>query len=184
MLKIRFAACLLLMAVPTAWGSMAQAQAITQADRSAVAARIAAFDSAVRESRMEEIFDFLPPRIVDAIAAKAGTTAEEIRPVMAAQMADAFKLVKLVSFGMDVKGAPSAVTPDGRRGYLLVPTETLMELPDGRRLRSKSTTVVLKDDGQWYVVRIDNAQQILMLREVYPEFAGVDFPSGSMAAVD
>lgn len=183
MTKFRVMAWLLLASLPS-MATSAAAQAITQADRTEVAARIAAFDAAVRENRLEDVLDFLPPRVVDSIAKKAGTTAGEIRPVLAAQMAEAFKMVKLVSFGMDLKTATSALTPDGRRGYMLVPTETLMELPDGHRLRSRSNTVVLKDAGQWYVVRIDNAQQILMLRDVYPEFAGVDFPPGSMAAAD
>jgi hypothetical protein len=94
------------------------------------------------------------------------------------------KTVKMLSFGMDMQKAIVATTPNGARDYMLIPTETLMQIPDGQKLHARSSTVALKDDGQWYVVRIDNAQQIVMLRQVYPEFAGVDFPSGSMAAVE
>lgn len=179
----RFAACLLLMAAPAGWAPVL-AQEIGQADRATLEARIAAFDALIRAGRMGETVDFLPPRLLQSLVAKAGLTEAEFRLVMAAQIAEVFKVVKIVSFGMDMTAAAVATTPDGRRSYMLIPTETVLELPDARRVRSRSNTIALRDDGQWHVVRVDNEQQLLMLRDVYPEFAGVDFPSGSMTAVD
>lgn len=179
----RFAAGLLLMAVPAVWAP-AVAQDVSQADRATLEARIAAFDAVVKAGRIGETVDFLPPRLLQSLMAQAGLPEAEFRLAMAAQMAEVFKVVKIVSFGMDMTAAAVATTPDGRRSYMLIPTETVMELPDAGRLRSRSNTIALKDDGQWYVVRVDNEQQILRLRDVYPEFAGVDFPPGSMAAVD
>ena len=108
----------------------------------------------------------------------------DIKLAMQAQAADAFKVIKLISFGMDLRAATTGTTADHSRGYMPIPTNTLMELPDGRRLASKSTTLALKDAGQWYLVRIDTAGQIVLLREAYPEFVGVDFPSGSTSAAN
>ncbi|WP_156397312.1 MULTISPECIES: hypothetical protein [unclassified Sphingomonas] len=182
-MMLRFAACLLLVAGPAAWTPVV-AQEISQADRAMIEARIAAFDAVIKAGRIGEVVDFLPPRLLHSMAGEAGLTEAELRPHIAAQMAEVFKVVKIVSFAMDIADASVATTPDGRRSYMLIPTEIVMELPDARRLRSRSSTIALKDDGQWYIVRIDNARQVIMLRDIYPEFAGVDFPAGSTAAVD
>jgi hypothetical protein len=85
---------------------------------------------------------------------------------------------------MDMTAATAGMTPDHSRAYLLIPTETLIEWPDGRRIRNRNSTLSLKEDGRWYLVRIEQPQQILMLRETYPEFEGVEFPTGGTSAAD
>lgn len=174
MFKLRFAACLLAVS-PVAWVPVA-AQEITQMDRAALEARIAAFDSVVNGGRIGETVDFLPPRLISMIAEKVGMPEPAFRAMMVTQMAELLKVATFVSFGMNIDAATTATTPGGRRTYMLIPTESVFDIADAGRMRAKSSTVALKDDGQWYLVRIDNAQQIVMLRNAYPEFAGVDFP--------
>lgn len=160
------------------------AQEISQADRLDIAARVAAFNDVMAANRVSEIVAFLPPRLLSMIAAKAGVSEEQIRVEMPRQMAAAFETVKLISFDMNMESATVGTTTGQGRGYMLMPTETVMELPEGQRLRSKSTTLALREGPQWYLVRVDSAAQILMLRDAYPEFAGVDFPSSSMSAAN
>ena len=49
---------------------------------------------------------------------------------------------------------------------------------------TRNQTLALKDEGVWYMIRIDDQNQINMIRELWPEFAGVDFPLGTMEAAD
>ena len=60
----------------------------------------------------------------------------------------------------------------------------MIAVPDVGTLRSQTSTLALQDDGLWYLVRIDSPQQVALLRAAYPEFTGVDFPSGSSTMVD
>jgi hypothetical protein len=46
-----------------------------------------------------------------------------------------------------------------------------------------SHTLALMDGGAWYLLRVSEVQQIEILRKVYPEFAGVVFPTGSVEAM-
>jgi hypothetical protein len=52
------------------------------------------------------------------------------------------------------------------------------------RMRAKSETLALLDEGQWYLVRVNDLQQVAILRQVYPEFAAVEFSGGTMEAVE
>lgn len=172
------------LALATAVVGPATAGEIVAADRSAIAARVAEFDTVMKAQRYGDVFNFMPPRMFAMISGGSGIEPEKFKDMLAAQMAEAMKMVQLVAFKMDVDAAVPALTPDRKRGYMLIPTETIMEIPGGQRLRSTSNTVALYEEGVWYLIRIDNAQQIVMLRKVYPEFTGVEFPSGSMAAID
>ena len=160
------------------------AQEIVAADRAAIAARVGAFDAAMRAGRIGDTIDFMPPRLLKAIATQSGVGVEELRPAMAQQAAEAFKVVKLLSYGMDLAAASTGLTPDRSQGYMLIPTDTVMQMPDGRRIQSRSTTLALRDGGQWYLMRIDSPAHLAKLRETYPEFVGVEVPRGSMSAVD
>jgi hypothetical protein len=49
----------------------------------------------------------------------------------------------------------------------------------GKRVRIGSHTLALLDEGKWYLLQVNHGPRVQILREVYPEFAGVVFPSGS-----
>jgi hypothetical protein len=77
---------------------------------------------------------------------------------------------------MDLAGAETHVSGD--RTWLLIPTWTEMTVEGAGRVRFETRTLALEDDGEWYLVRVEDAPQAAMLREVYPEFAEVEFPAG------
>lgn len=162
----------------------AAGQAIGAEDRAAIEARVAAFDRVMSAGRVGDTLDFVPQRLLDAMARNAGVEPEAVRAAFAEEVGKLAHLLKFVSFDMDVGSATSAVTPDGSRGYMLIPTETVIEMPGAGRVRSVTSTLAMKDGDQWYLVRIEDAEQIVILRKVYPEFTGVEFPAGSITAVE
>lgn len=93
------------------------------------------------------------------------------------------KTVTFVSFSMDLEAATIATLPSGTP-YALIPTETVMDLgANGGKMRATASTLGLLDGDTWYLVRTEDGQQVQMLKEIYPEFADVEFPKGAMEAV-
>jgi hypothetical protein len=46
-----------------------------------------------------------------------------------------------------------------------------------------SSTLFLKDDDSWFMVRIEDPSQVAILTQVYPDFAGIAFAPGAMKQV-
>jgi hypothetical protein len=143
---------------------------------------VEAFDAAMRDHDYETVVKTIPPRVLAHIAKSAGVDVDTLRTLVIAEMKAALAEVKLVSFGMDLAKAEHRELPSGEP-YVLVPTETVIDAAAGKFV-GRSYTLAMLDDGDWYLVRVDEAQQVTIMREVYPEFAEVEFPAGSVEATE
>ncbi len=159
------------------------AQAITEPDKAAIQSRVDAFDAVMRAGQMGNTIDFVPPAMLDVMAAKFDITADQLREATKAQMGAMTDQVRIDDFAMDLGSATYAVTPDGKVGYALIPTTTVMTVEGGGKMKGSSQTLALQDGGTWYLMRIDDASQADILRETYPAFEGVEFPEGSIEAI-
>ena len=112
-------------------------------------------------------------------AAKNGDDKEAMAVID--EMAKALAAVKIVSFGMYLAKAEQRELADGTP-YVLVPTEVVMDAGDGKTA-VRSHTLALMDADVWYLMRVSDQEQLTILRQVYPEYAGVEFPSGSVEAL-
>jgi hypothetical protein len=159
----------LLLAAGAAW-----ARPLSEEENAALASAVSSFDAAMREGNHARVAETVPPKVLAAIARHAKTTPEAV----IAQMIEATKALqsKTESFGMDLGTAIHKEHASGTP-YVLIPTQTTMAIR-GKRVRVISHTVALLDEGKWYLLSI-GVLQLPILREVYPEFAGVEFPSGS-----
>lgn len=151
-------------------------------DRADIAARIAGFERAFVNGNTTEIVNVVPPRMIAAIAGQAGVSEDLLRVEMAKLTREATRDVKVISFGMSLDRAEFHTTPTGRV-YGLIPTQTIVQTPQGTRLQSNNQTLTLEDSGQWYLIRIDDARQIELMRELYPDFKGVSFPKGTSKVI-
>ena len=166
-----------LLPLATAW--QAEARSLDDKEKTALSATIAEFDAAMRASNFNRVVATVPPKVVTAIASKANVDVEKLRVMMVDLMKNMLKSVKIESFSMDTKGMEYKETPTGTP-YALVPTETVVAAGDQGRFKQKSQTLALIDEGKWYLVRMSDLQQLVVVREVYPEFMNVEFPQGSM----
>lgn len=163
--------------------SAAYAAELTAPQRESLSARITSFDTAMKENNMVEIMGVVPPKVLEAIAAQFGVTTEQLVQATQAQFDEAMKTIKLVSFTMDLEAAEIAALADGTP-YALIPTETVMDLgAEHGKMKATSSTLGLLDGETWYLVRVEDAQQVAILKQVYPAFADVTFPTGSMEPV-
>ncbi len=179
MFKRLFAAA----AVVAALATPVLAAEFTAEQREGLAARIESFDAAMKASDMSQVMDVVPPKVLDKIAANLNVTTEQLIEATQQQMDQVMKDVEIVSFGMDLEAAEFLETADGTP-YALIPTETVMDMGEaGGKLKASSSTLGLFDEETWYLVRVEDAQQVAILKEVYPAFADVEFPTGSMEPV-
>jgi hypothetical protein len=160
------------------------ASAIGPADRAAITARIEVLVDALSSGRLVETLDVVPPRLLQATAARFGATQAQLRQAFAENAAQLFAGVSFVSCRMDLDAAAIRLTPDGARTYLLIPTETVIDAGGAGRVRTVSQTLAMQDEGRWYLIRVQDAAQREVLTEVYPEFAGVDFPAATTGPAD
>jgi hypothetical protein len=145
--------------------------------------RVDSFNAAMKANDIASIMGIVPPKVLEKIAANFGVTTADLIAATQQQMDEALKSVTFVSFSMDLENATIWRTADDTP-YALIPTETVMDLGDaGGKIRATSSTLGLLDGETWYLVRVEDAQQVAILKEVYPAFANVTFPTGSMEPV-
>jgi len=160
------------------------AQDLSPEDRAAIAQVASDLEADVRASDFAGTLDVIPPPLLAATLEQFGVTADQLRATIDAQMEEALASVTFESFSMAIDDAVPAVTPGVARRYMLIPTETVLAIKDVGRMRSRTQTLAMEDQGRWYLVRIDDRSQVDMLRAVYPDFATVDFQPGTTEALD
>lgn len=170
------AICLIALAGPTlAWTPTAEQE-------TALATRIDSFRAAFEKGDFEAIMAVLPDRLMDVISAQAGVSAEQIKSAMAEMMAQVMAEVELESYSMELDDAQYLTTDSGMQ-YVLVPTRTRLKVND-MRVEALGYTLALEDEGKLYLLRIDDANQITLLQQAYPDFAGVEFPQGTQTVLE
>jgi hypothetical protein len=152
------------------------------ADRAGMEARVTQFQRDFAANNVPAIVDVVPPKMTDAIAARVGISPAKLRRDTIAQTRTLTKQVKVLSFGMATDQAAFRQTSAGR-GYALIPTQSVIRGPDGRKYQSNNTTLAFKDAGQWYLVRIDEDAQRELLLSTYPEFQGLHVAPGTQKVV-
>ena len=157
----------------------AGAQTVKAEDRAAIQVRIDQLSGLIRQGDLIGAIDVIPVRLQEAIATRFGIPRDQIKPAMRQVMGGALDGVQIDGFGMELAEATTLTTPTGGRTYLLIPTWTEMTVQGAGRYRAETHTLAMEEGGQWYLIRIEDAPQQAMLREVYPEFVGVDFPVGT-----
>lgn len=157
---------------------VAQDDGFSAQDRAAVEARIAELDAVVSTGDIAGAVEVVPPRMLRQIASNAGVSENQLLDMIRQQSASISAGMEIESFDIDLDGAPPQLTPNGRREYLLLPTTSVIAM-GGQTVRSTTSTLALEDDGEWYLIRVDNPQQADLITEIWPEFEGVDFPTGT-----
>ena len=161
--------------------SPALGQEFSADDEAQVQARVAELMAVTESGDISGALDVVPPRLYRHIARRIGVTEAEVRDYLLRMTGDATAGIVVVDYAIDVEGTRPSLTPDGTRTYLLMPTVLRMRR-DGQVLRSESQTLALEDEGRWWLIRIDTQQQVDLVTQIWPEFSGVDFPKGMMAA--
>lgn len=160
----------------------AVAQEPSADERVALQQRIDDYGAATIAMDAEGIMSALPPLVLQAIADSQGATIEQTIAATKEGLLATMEAVDIESFDLDLDSAEFATTADGLR-YALIPTEVTMDFGQaGGRVRGTSTTLALFENGTWFLARV-GAEQIPLLRQVYPSLAAVEFKPETMERV-
>lgn len=162
----------------------AAAQDFSATDRARVEARIAQLDAVVSGGDLAGAMEVVPPRLFRTIAERAGASEAQLLQAMRGMIRTQLAGVSVIDYDLDLAGASPMLTPDGSRTYLMIPTRLVMDIPDVGRIRLQTRTLALEDGDDWYLIRVEEAGQIALVRELWPAFTDVDFPAGTTEAVD
>jgi hypothetical protein len=155
----------------------APSDAVTDADlsqRARLERAVQTFHDAFVKSDFETALGFMPPRAVTFFAQQTNQTPDEFLRTMAQATEKMAKEVEFESFNMDLSSAKFAETAEGR-AYAMIPTTTKMRMnPNDDWMEVFSQTAAFIDGGKWYLLRIENDAHAMMLRQLYPDFEGVN----------
>lgn len=172
------ALCFGVFACPPVTADAQEMEGFSGADRVQVEARMDQLDRSMASGDLAAAMEVIPPRMLRTIATRAGATEDELKAAVREMLSTRMQGLTFVSYDMDLAAAAPLRTPDGSRTYLLIPTSTVIEF-SGTRVRSNTSTLALEDEGEWYLVRIDDQSQVAIVKELWPEFAPIQFPAGT-----
>lgn len=149
------------------------ALAFDEADRIAVMARADSYEAAVAGRNYEVFVDALPPKVLASMAEKTGMDSTTLKDAMRVQVSEAMAAVTLDQFDLQTEKMTEGDTKTGRP-YALIPTVTTIAQDNAAPDITHTMTLALRDGALWYLVRLDGAQTVAMLRQAYPDFGDVD----------
>ena len=152
-----------------------------EAQKAQLADVVADFGNAFRTKDSASVVAAIPPRFIAFVAKQVGVTPGDLRSTLADDTAKTMREAEVLSFAIDVENAKYQTLADGSV-IALVPTETVMRV-DGQKYQANSDTLAITEGGRWYLMRVGSAQQIQVLRDIYPELSSVHLSSPKMKAV-
>jgi hypothetical protein len=153
----------------------ADANEFSTQELSALTQRVSEFEKGFSTLDVGVMVSVIPPKIWAFMLDKGNATDAQMKEGMQNVLNETMSQVAIENFNMESEKVSSHMLPDGTR-YLLVPTETIVSIPDNGKTALRSQTLALLEDGKWYLIRISDQQQRMILGEVYPQFKSVEFP--------
>lgn len=173
-----FVLCLLA-ALPTA------ARPLDDGERRGLDKAVAAYSRALERGDAAALTGTLPPRLLRFHAGMTGMTVAALEQAMTDQTAAMLESTRFGALEADTSAAEAAeaTLADGTQILWAVLPAAFETETDGTRARVSQPVLALRDDGQWYLIRIDPSQA-QVLAAVYPFLAGVDLPAATVAPVN
>lgn len=163
--------------------TMALAVEYTDAEKQALAERVQTFEQAFATNDFAAVVDVIPPKMLQFMAVGADLEPAKLREELVKLTAKSMQDVTVDNVSMNLGEIRYAQTAS-EAPYAMVPTDVTFTLADGTTIRSESSTLAFRDAGIWYLVRVQEGAQLVVLTEVYPEFKGLDFGKGQMTVLE
>lgn len=162
-----------LLAVALALASPVMAQ--TDEDRAAVSERLDALIAMISAQDVGGMIDSLPPPVLAITAEQTGVSVDQMRDDALAEFEATPSGVTFGEVGYDLTEAEWGLSPLERE-YAVVPVDMVATV-DGQSFRVRSYHLALMDQGEWYVMHVDRADQLAVLAEAYPDLSRLTIPA-------
>jgi hypothetical protein len=154
---------------------IAQAATLSPAQETGLAERIDSFEAALMATDMAAAIAVVPPKVVEHVAAKHNVTVAEVVSAGQAQLERTFGQAKLLAVELAYEPERLVILPE-QLAFVTLPTRLKVDLgANGGIITATSQTLGLLDGDTWYLVSLDNAEQVDVLRQLYPALAEIDF---------
>ncbi len=160
----------------------ALARSLESAEKASLETTVGEFSAAMARQDYARVVETLPPRLLSSMADGAKLDIAKLREAIVEAMKQGLAVVKIAEFQVDLAKAQHKELANGTP-YALVPTRTVIDMPDGSRLINSAHSIAIIDDGKWYLLSIEQPAQIVMFRKAYPDFVNVEFPASSTEVV-
>ena len=141
---------------------------------SSLSSRLGEFEDTFNSGQISRLLDFTPPKILTKILIDTNVTRVELNAQIDMVWEQTLQVVGIGAFDLDKTIHPVKFLADGRP-YKILPTSTVMTVKaNDSEVISKSETLALIENGEWYILRLDDPSQIKIFREAYPGFDDVD----------
>lgn len=160
----------------------AAARPVTDDDLAAVAASLRTLQAASKNGEVMTAVTMSPPKVLDGFAQSLSLSREELLAMIETLSTEVMDRIEVVSVESRLREAEASETPSGRP-YLVIPNEVVMR-HEGESYRAETFTLAMEDEGAWYLMPTANAERMELLRKVYPDFAGIEFPRGRELPVE
>lgn len=164
-----------LMALPAA------ARPLSSAEAKEMNKSVGIYLRAIGRGEAERVVSALPPRVLNVFAGQAGIESKDLISTLGAQMKTMMKSAKFSDFTAAEDGldAQDATLADGTPvTWVLVPTAFTAKT-DAGTTRNQQPLLVIREKGNWYMMRVEGEAQQQMVSFAYPFLKDVDIPPSS-----
>ena len=143
---------------------------------------LTSFTQAIQRKRMRQVIAVVPPKVLATIAKSVRTTPQKMRREMVRELQTGMKDVRftdmeVITGNLDARDANA---PDGGAIiYAFVPMNFKMHIKL-HDFAVTSSILALREDGQWYFMRVEDEGQKTILADVYPFLKNARYPVGKM----
>ncbi len=162
---------LVLMLILMAWMAPAHAlDGLSPAQEASLRSTVTRYDRLMKAGDFVGLYGYTPPKLRAEIARKHGVSQWRVRREMGKLLRGTRGVISVEHAAMHMDRARVRKMRDGKP-YVIIPYTVRMRVA-GRLVSERSRTVALMDGGRWYLVRVQEKEQIQLLRAAYPAFAG------------
>ena len=142
------------------------------------------FVQATLANDFDRVLDVIPPKVFAYISTNASVSEEELRSNMSAMFKEVMADIEVAGVQMRTEEiAVNRSIDESGKNYIwgFVPTSIELVVAN-ERLKIEAHTLAMREDDVWYFLRTSELQQVVILKNVYPFFAGVEFPGSTVSA--
>lgn len=156
-------------------GAALTAQALPPQDKQALQTALQDFVGYMQKGNTNAaIKASIPPALSHILADKMGLSVEDVYQFSQQQAATQWQKAQLESFHYDMENAREGMSSKGKP-YVLIPYTTTVKM-HGKSHVGNSHILALKDQGTWYLIRLNNPAQLQLVQEAYPDLADLTLP--------
>ena len=140
------------------------------------------FSADFSKGNFKGVMDAIPPKMLEVIATKASMEVDTLKTLMQQGMETSMQGVKFEKMEMSTENLKIEKTETGRL-FAMVPSEMIMSGEQFERTEVKTKTLALKDDGKWYLLRLESQKQATIVGEAFPDLKDIKLPDSTKKAL-